>query len=84
MSDRRVVQKPGGGWDVETPDGETTAEDRRSPRRAMVQARAEIRATGGGELILADRRGRVRQRDVVDPPAAPARPGPTDEDDRGR
>lgn len=68
MSDRKVVQNPDGGWDVETAGGRTTAEGRRSPRRAMVQAREEIRATGGGELVVEDRAGRVRQTDVVDPP----------------
>lgn len=76
MSDRKVVQNADGGWDVETADGEVTAEDRRSPRRAMVQARDEIRASGGGELVVEDRSGRVRQKDVIDPPPGSAdRPG---------
>ncbi|CAB4898879.1 unannotated protein [freshwater metagenome] len=67
MSDRRVVQNPDGGWDVRGPDGRTVVRGRRTPRRAMVEARRAVRESGGGRLVVEDRTGRVRQTDHVPP-----------------
>lgn len=69
MSDRKVVQNESGGWDVRAPDGSATVKGRRTPRRAMVEARRAVAESGGGRLTVEDRRGRVRQTDLV--PAAP-------------
>ena len=64
---KRIVgpKSTGNGWQNVNPSGGTTSH--RKQETAMKQARAELRRTGGGELIVQGRDGQIRQKDTVWP-----------------
>lgn len=59
-----VIEKPDGGWAIQTSRNGT---GRRfgTQQDAVVAAREALRSTGGGELIIHGRDGRIRDRDTV-------------------
>jgi len=61
----RIVgpRKGGSGWQNVNPSGETNYHDTQDA--AAAQARKELNATGGGELIIQGENGRIRQKDTI-------------------
>ena len=68
----RIVgpRKDRSGWQNVNPDGGTTYHN--TQENAAEQARKELRASGGGELIIQGEDGRIRAKDTV------GRPDPRD------
>jgi hypothetical protein len=66
-TERHVVPNPGGGWDVEAPGGSRSSAHFDQQSQAIDRARSILRNEGGGELIVHDREGRVREKDTVPP-----------------
>ena len=64
----RIVgpRKDAKGWQNVNPDGGTT--NHRTQENAAAQARRELTAAGGGELIIQGENGRIRQKDTVGKP----------------
>jgi hypothetical protein len=57
-----VGPKSGGGWQVSGGIGIKTQRD------AMAAARRELETSGGGELVVKNRDGKVRQQDTIGRP----------------
>jgi hypothetical protein len=66
-TERHVVPNPGGGWDVEAPQASQASAHFDEQSQAIDRARAILQNEGGGELIVHDREGRVREKDTVPP-----------------
>lgn len=59
---RTVGPKTGGGWQL---TGGEAEQDFPTQEAAEAAARAELMATGGGELLVKGRDGRVRSQDTI-------------------
>jgi len=57
--DHRVVEHPAGGWNVRSVGEDSKIEHHYGIQAAIDAARAKIEATGGGELEVYDKHGRV-------------------------
>jgi hypothetical protein len=55
-----VGPKAGGGWQVTG-----GSDDFKSQRDAMAAARRQLETSGGGELVVKNRDGKVRQQDTI-------------------
>jgi hypothetical protein len=64
-AERHVVPSEEGGWDVEAPGASRASAhfDQQGP--AISKAREILRNEGGGELVVHDREGRIREKDTV-------------------
>lgn len=68
MTNRRVVQqRPDGKWEVVKPNHERASAVTRTQGDATDRARSILGNTGGGELTIKDRDGRIRDSDTVPP-----------------
>jgi hypothetical protein len=73
-NERHVVPNPAGGWDVKKP-GVSRASSHHDTQAAAEQRAKEILArSGGGEAVIHDRSGRVRDSDTVAPGNDPTPP----------
>jgi hypothetical protein len=59
---RTVGPKKGGGWQV---TGGGSAGDFRTQGEALMSARQDLLASGGGELVVKGRDGMVRAQDTI-------------------
>lgn len=59
MTDHRVVEHPAGGWNVRSAEEARRIEHHASQDAAITAACMKIRTTGGGELVVQDKHGRV-------------------------
>ena len=66
-NERHVVPSSGGGWDVVAPNAERARAHARTQGEAIDRARQIVGNTGGGEVVIHDRGGRVRDSDTVRP-----------------
>ncbi len=66
MANYWVVENAGGGWNVKQEHHEP-ASHHDTQAEAIQAAHPLIIGSGGGELIVQDRHGRVRQTDTVAP-----------------
>ena len=73
-SDRHVVPAREGGWDVVAPGSQRASSHHNMQQAAIDRAREIIRNEGGGEIVIHDRRGLVRDSDTVAPGRAPYPP----------
>ena len=73
-NERHVVPSPEGGWDIKAPNaGRSSGHfDRQSD--AIDRARQIVGNTGGGEVVIHNRDGRVRDSDTVPPGRDPFPP----------
>jgi hypothetical protein len=65
---RTVTPKAGGGWTV---DGGTAGQTHRTQATAEKAARGDLMRSGGGELVIKGRDGKVRDQSTIgrkDPP----------------
>lgn len=64
---RHVVPNPAGGWDVKGPNASRASSHH--DRQAAAEARAKeiVGNTGGGEVVIHRRNGRIRDKDTVAP-----------------
>lgn len=66
-NERHVVPSPAGGWDVEKPGADRASAHLATQAQAINRAREILQAAGGGELVIHDERGRIRDSDTVPP-----------------
>lgn len=66
-NDRYVQQRPGGDWEVIKEDHERASRVARTQGEAIDQAREIVRNQGGGELVIKDRHGLIRDKDTISP-----------------
>lgn len=65
---RRIVQqRPEGGWEVKAPKAERASSTHSTQGDAIDRARQILQNSGGGELTIKDREGRIRDSDTVFP-----------------
>jgi hypothetical protein len=66
-NERHVVPNEGGGWDVQKPGGQRASGHADTQREAIDRAREIVGNLGGGEVVIHDRRGAIRDSDTVAP-----------------
>ncbi|HUZ40849.1 MAG TPA: DUF2188 domain-containing protein [Acidimicrobiales bacterium] len=64
---RHVVPNPKGGWDVEAPNSERASSHHATQAEAIVRARQIVHNSGGGEMVIHGRDGRIRDSDTIAP-----------------
>ncbi|MEU8049131.1 DUF2188 domain-containing protein [Micromonospora haikouensis] len=76
-NERHVVQNPEGGWDITKPGAARRSGHADTQRDAIDRARTIVGNTGGGEVVIHGRDGRVRDSDTVYPGNDPNPPRDT-------
>jgi hypothetical protein len=66
-TERHVVPSKQGGWDVLAPGASQASAHLEEQEQAVDRAREILRNEGGGELVIHDLQGQVRQKDTVPP-----------------
>lgn len=66
-NDRHVVKNPKNGWDVKAPGADRASVNERTQADAERRAKEIVRNAGGGEVVIHDRSGRIRDKDTVPP-----------------
>ena len=67
QSDRHVVKDPDGGWNVKAPGSDRASSHHETQQAAIDRAREIVHNAGGGEVVIHDRQGRIRDSDTVPP-----------------
>jgi hypothetical protein len=66
-NDRHVVPHDEGGWDVVAPGSERASAHLNTQAEAIDRAREIVGNAGGGEIVIHDRQGQIRDSDTVAP-----------------
>jgi len=66
-NDRHVVKNPDGGWDVKKPLADRASSHHGTQADAERRAKEIVGNAGGGEVVIHDRHGRIRDKDTVSP-----------------
>lgn len=74
---RHVVPNPNGGWDIKKGHAERRSGHEITQATAIDKARQIVRNTGGGEIVIHGRDGRIRDADTVHPGRDPQPPRDT-------
>ena len=74
---RHVVRNPDGGWDVKKPDSKRSSSHHQTQADAEVRAKVIVARSGGGEVIVHGRDGKIRDSDTVPPGNDPFPPRDT-------
>ncbi|MBK8758345.1 MAG: DUF2188 domain-containing protein [Actinomycetales bacterium] len=64
---RHVVPNPNGGWDVLAPGASRSSEHTSTQADAVGRARQIVGNAGGGEVVIHNRQGQIRDSDTVAP-----------------
>lgn len=64
-NDRTVAQKPDGEWVQKRNDADRASSTHKTQSAAVRAAKTLLEKTGGGELIIKGRDGRIRSKDTV-------------------
>jgi len=73
MAKRHVVSREG-GWAVKAPNASRASSTHATQAEAIAAARQVVRNSGGGELVIHGRDGRIRDSDTVSPGRDPFPP----------
>jgi hypothetical protein len=75
---RRIVSpNPDGGWDVKAPNAGRASAHTDTQAQAIARAKEIVANTGGGEVTIQGRDGRIRDSDTVPPGNDPNPPRDT-------
>jgi hypothetical protein len=77
MPGRKHVVPTNSGWAVKTPHKRTPDSTHRTQSAAEQAAKDALRHSGGGEAVIHDRHGRIRDSDTVPPASDPHPPKDT-------
>ena len=66
-NERHIVPNPDGGWDVKKPGAERASSHHRTQADAEARAKEILGNTGGGEAVIHNRQGQIRDSDTVAP-----------------
>lgn len=72
--DRHVVKNRDGGWDVKGPKAGRASSHHDTQSDAERRAKEIVGNSGGGEVVIHDRHGRIRDKDTVAPAKDPNPP----------
>ena len=75
-NERHVVPNPKGGWDVRAPKANRSSSHHDTQAKAEARAK-EILARSGGEVVIHDKEGKIRDSDTVPPGRDPFPPKDT-------
>lgn len=64
---RHVVPGTDGGWDVRKPGASRASAHTDTQARAIDRARDIVHKAGGGEVVIHDRQGKIRDSDTIAP-----------------
>ena len=64
---RHVTPRPDGGWNVKKPGASRASAQAPTQKEAMDRAREILRNNGGGELVIHNKKGKIRDSDTVPP-----------------
>jgi len=76
-NERHVVRNPDGGWDVKAPGADRSSAHKDTQADAIDRAREIVGNSGGGEVVIHGRDGRIRDSDTVPPGHDPFPPRDT-------
>lgn len=71
---RHIVPNPDGGWDVKKPGAQRASAHEKTQSDAEARAKEIVANQGGGEVVIHDRHGRIRDKDTVPPGNDPSPP----------
>jgi hypothetical protein len=71
---RHVVPNPDGGWDVKKPGAQRSSGHFDRQSEAEARAKNILGNVGGGEAVVHDRHGQIRDKDTVPPAKDPFPP----------
>ena len=74
---RHVVQGPKGGWDVKKPGSDRASSHHDTQAEAEARAKEIVGRSGGGEVVIHGRDGKIRDSDTVPPGKDPFPPRDT-------
>lgn len=74
---RHVTKSPRGRWDVKKPQAERASSHHQTQGEAEQRAKEIVRKAGGGEVVIHDRKGKIRDSDTVPPARDPDPPRDT-------
>jgi len=75
-NERHVVPNSKGGWDIKKPNATRISSHHETQAEAEARAK-EILARGGGEVVIHDKEGKIRDSDTVTPGRDPFPPKDT-------
>jgi hypothetical protein len=76
-NERHVVPNPKGGWDVRKPNAERSSSHHGTQAEAEARAKQILAKTGGGEAVIHNQTGKIRDSDTVPPGNDPYPPKDT-------
>src|SRR5688572_10618507 len=71
---RIVQQRPAGDWEVVAPRAERASAIESTQAKAKKRATEIVKNEGGGEVVIKDKNGKIRDSDTVAPGKDPRRP----------
>lgn len=71
---RDVVPNPNGGWDITKPGGERASAHYDRQSDAISRSRTILHNAGGGEQVIHNREGRIRDKNTIAPGNDPCPP----------
>ncbi len=60
-NERHVVPNPKGGWDVRAPNANRSSSHHDTQAEAEARAKQILSNNGGGEAVIHDQRGKIRE-----------------------
>lgn len=76
-NERHIVPNPNGGWDVRKPGAARASSHHNTQGEAETRAKDILSNTGGGEAVIHNRKGQIRDSDTVFPGNDPCPPKDT-------
>lgn len=77
MANRHVVSRPSGGWAVKAPGSTRVSSTHSTQAAAEARAKQIVGNLGGGEVVIHNRQGVIRDSDTVRPGNDPNPPRDT-------
>ena len=66
-NERHVTRNADGGWDVVKPGSSRASSHQDTQADAIDRARDIVRKSGGGEVVIHNRQGQIRDSDTIPP-----------------
>ncbi|WP_083460363.1 DUF2188 domain-containing protein [Jiangella muralis] len=66
-NERQVAPHSDGGWKVEAPGASRASSRHQTQAEAIERAREILEHSGGGELVIKNREGKIRDADTIAP-----------------
>ena len=76
-NERHIVPNPKGGWNVQKPGADRASSHHDTQAEAEARAKEILTRNGGGEAVIHDREGKIRDSDTVQPGNDPNPPKDT-------